>query len=153
MSGCEGGKGMKIRVDLHNPLRGMCTCEHCHVPIIHGDDDWHAFLAKDVSKAFGEHYDGVHTDAKWYPAMMDRFANMLASKADSYLFCPYCGKAITQPRTSNITNKPILPNVYANNSDAVKRWAKEIGIEVPLDYHKYQDMHYELKKDAKVMWN
>jgi hypothetical protein len=144
---------MKIRVDLHNPLRGTCSCEHCGTPIVHGSDSWHDFLASEVSQAFGEQYDGERTESKWFPAMMQKYAEMLANKSESYLFCPYCGKAVTQPKVSNVTGNPILPNVFGNNSDAIERWAKEVGVEVPTDYFKYQDMQYAQKKDAKVQWS
>lgn len=157
---------MKIDIQLHIPLKGCVSCEHCHTPLEHWGinvidrdrDEAHVRLAKDAARAFGETWepnDLIATPNKYFPHMMKQAAEYLASRVDHFLFCPYCGRALEQPRTCETLNgiSP-LPKISGNimRTDALERWVKDTGRKVKTDWESWNRLSWEQHKVSIVVF-
>lgn len=164
---------MKITFDSsHNPFRGYCSCTKCGVPLVHisdlgfarSKDEWHREAVMAIAQARGEadkanpqDYSSYvyRTPRDYYPVMAERAAEQMAQRVTHRLFCPYCGAALQQPRTSPATGNPVLPGVYGNTFKAVDKWSKELGIEgLPIsDYFAYDNLRQAQEQGAKPVWS
>ena len=146
---------MIVSIDpCHNPLRGYVQCTGCGTPLVHMQDSWHELLAMEAARANGEEYSREkcwNTPSNWYPYMMDKAARMLCDRVAHHLFCPYCGKPLTQPFISDLTGQPALPEVYGNNFKVVRSWAERSGLQdLPVDdYHKWDGMARGQRQQGK----
>lgn len=158
---------MKINMQFHVPLKGYVSCEHCHTPLEHwgmngidrNRDEAHVRLVKDAAKAFGETWelnDLMSTPNKYFPHMMKQVAEHLANRVDHFLFCPYCGRALEQPKVCETLNgiSP-LPKVSGNamGTDALKRWAKDTGREMETDWKLWNRLSYEQHRVSTVVFS
>ncbi|MEW6770089.1 MAG: hypothetical protein AB1330_01670 [Bacillota bacterium] len=147
---------MKILIDrCHNPLRGYAACSGCGCPIVHIEGDWHEPLAREVARAFGVEWKIEHlwkTPSEWYPAMSEKAARLLCRRVQHYLFCPYCGRAVTQPFISDVSGAKVLPLMfYGEHFEAAGRWAAALGLsQLPVDdYDKWNKMAYAQRESGK----
>ena len=157
---------MKISMQFHNPLKGTVSCEHCHAPLEHwgmngidrNRDEAHARLAKEAASAFGEKWDPdglMRTPNKYYPHMMKHAAQYLANRVDHFLFCPYCGRAVEQPRVcETLGGISPLPKISGNimGTDALERWAKDTGREVNANWEDWNRISWEQHNASEVVF-
>jgi len=137
-------------------MRGTVDCTGCHTPIQHLGDHMHSYLVRKSADKYGVDWDTKYvnsTPGAWYPYMIKMAAKNLSSMVRSKIFCPYCGKALQQPRISE--GKPILPSFYGNNWSAVSKWCAELRFEdLPIDnYHKWSKMTYAQEENSEVKYS